>query len=324
MTDETLTGQRSQQSDSLGQRLPLVPLIIFTGALLFFVGIIWYAYVQTSENIDDENVPLVQADMGDIMTDPENPGGTIVANQDITVLNGNSSNDGGSEQILPHPDSVQADISLSRPVSANISNDAPSVSLSGDEMVAEAATIIDEAEEEAEQTTIDILNNLTNPEIIEAAPVIIENIEEPATIIEPVAALAVPETVTVDTVAEATEDFPLPIARPLSERPATASVEPATTATVSTPTTTASPVTIAADATHWVQLGAVSSREAATREWARFQSAVPGILSLQQLTIEEVNPSTFRIRTGPFNATAASELCADLKANNIDCWTPRL
>ena len=73
-----------------------------------------------------------------------------------------------------------------------------------------------------------------------------------------------------------------------------------------------------------VQLGAVRSRDAAQKEWARIQKANGDLLGKLGLTVSQANlgdrGTFYRIQAGPVgDQAAASDLCAKLKARNVSC-----
>lgn len=85
------------------------------------------------------------------------------------------------------------------------------------------------------------------------------------------------------------------------------------------------PPTVAAGTGHAteVQLAALSSEDAANREWRSLQTALPGLFGQRQPLITKVNVDghTFwRVRTGGFaNIAAATEFCASVKAKGKSC-----
>lgn len=72
-----------------------------------------------------------------------------------------------------------------------------------------------------------------------------------------------------------------------------------------------------------VQLAALSSKDAANREWRTLQTALPGLFGQRQplITKVDVDGHTFwRVRTGGFaNIAAATEFCASVKAKGKSC-----
>lgn len=72
-----------------------------------------------------------------------------------------------------------------------------------------------------------------------------------------------------------------------------------------------------------VQLAALSSEDAANREWRNLQAAFPALFGQRQplITKVKVDGHTFwRLRTGGFaNVAAATEFCANVKAKGKSC-----
>lgn len=84
------------------------------------------------------------------------------------------------------------------------------------------------------------------------------------------------------------------------------------------------PASTAAGGNARIQLGAVRSREAAQKEWARLQKANSDLLGKLGLNISQANlgdrGTFFRIQAGPVgDQKAASDLCAKLKARKVSC-----
>jgi cell division septation protein DedD len=71
-----------------------------------FIALAWYAYRSGTESVSPEEVPLIEANNGDVKEAPANPGGMQFPNQDKTIYDAMSGNapKPAAERILPAPE----------------------------------------------------------------------------------------------------------------------------------------------------------------------------------------------------------------------------
>ena len=79
---------------------------------------------------------------------------------------------------------------------------------------------------------------------------------------------------------------------------------------------------------YFVQLASVRSDQSARKEWARLQKVHPALLDDLALDVQRADLGDrgifYRIRTGPFpNRATAQDMCAQIKATELDCLVVR-
>lgn len=320
--DETAVRKRKRPEvgEGLNHGLPILPLAIFIGALVFFVGIIWYAYQQTSGTSPE--IPFVAADSRSMLDDPPPDTGSV-SHLDALVLD-RTVEARQPEQLLPPAETPR--ISLGAPTEdVSSSPAAPVVSLGGEETAQRGLSsdliLADIARRVAIESGAEPRPQAAAPEpaseIAPSAPAPAVT-PEPAATQPPPLSFRAPTTETTPPESAPQQATPAPTTTP--PRPGAALPRPSGASPTPTPTATAT-----GTGTHWIQMGAVDSEAAARAEWARLQSRLPQLLGQERLTVQAVQTGSgtlYRIRTGPMAQNRAAELCNQLKANRVDCWTP--
>lgn len=238
---------------------------------------------------DSSQVPVVQAESGPIRVKPANPGGLQVPGLDNTIFSSDGGN--GADKLAPPPQTpdLQALQAPPRP--------APAPKPAEPAKLAAATSPPRPAEHTAEATQTPAATTPPKPPETEAA------MKPPAS----VAALKPP------TQAEARKPPPA-IAAPATDRQ-----PPGVVATDRHPT----PPATAASLGTLVQLGALSSEQAAREEWGLLAKHVPQLLIGKQPWVSKVEHDGhiyWRLRTGGFADTAqATMFCLRMRAKGAPC-----
>ncbi|MEZ5933123.1 MAG: SPOR domain-containing protein [Alphaproteobacteria bacterium] len=90
-----------------------------------------------------------------------------------------------------------------------------------------------------------------------------------------------------------------------------------------TPSPPAAPSREARTLQHWVQLGALSNEATARRFWSRLEERHATLLEGRAPRIlgpADVGGSLHHLRVGPMTEEGAAGLCAELKAEGVDCF----
>lgn len=233
----------------------------------------------------NEPVPVITADTSPEKVKPADEGGLEVPNQDVAILNGESTGaPAEGETVLPAPEQP-ATPPVAEPATAETAADAgvavPSVPAPAVDAIPSVPAPTVPAPGETAATA-----EPTAPATSEAAPAE----AAPATDTQTAAADAAP--------AEQAPAEAAPAAAPAAEPAVTGSAR--------------------------IQLAAVKSEAAAQKEWARIQKANPDLLGGLTLHVERFNKTAsevyYRIQAGPLQDKAsAKQLCAKLKQKNQAC-----
>jgi septal ring-binding cell division protein DamX len=267
----------------------LITMIVMTGG----VTIAWYSYNAGIKEGSESAAPLLKPS-GPMKVAPENPGGTKIPHQEMTVYQspGEKSETGQVERILPPPEQP-----LTPPAAAE-----PSGAAGGESSRMRSADTVGGAPAEtgAPKTPDTIL-----PPLGGAAPRTLV----PLVPKDPQVALAAPKAPSRDVRAAEVK----PVDRP-AERPAKA--EPARKA--ETPQVAAIP-----SGAYRVQLGSVSSEGQATKFWSAQQDKNDDLLGKLALNVERATvggKTYYRIQAGPLgDADSARSLCDQLKRRQVGC-----
>jgi hypothetical protein len=305
-------------------------LLVLLALVLIGGGAAW-AWVS-SHRAPEGPVPVIAADTTPEKVKPEDEGGMQVPNQNVEILNGQSTT---AEQpaVLPPPEQPVAPPTTETTDMANAEAQAPAIT---------------DAPKPAEPTP-------TAPEATDAAPAVdapaIPSVSAPdpaQTAAATPPAPVVPEPVVPEPTTQQAEPAPAdPTVAATPSAPAAQAEEPAaapdTSSTASTaeapepaPAKPAEPTQTAAAAAKpaaptvaptagggsRIQLAAVKSEAIAKSEWAKLQKAHPSLLGGLTLNVEAVDRNgakLYRIQAGPLTKAQAKDLCTQLKAQKQDC-----
>jgi len=280
--------------------LVLVALVVIAG------GAAW-AWVS-SHRAPEGPVPVIAADATPEKVKPEDEGGMQVPNQNVEILNGQSTT---AEQpaVLPPPEQPVAPPTVDTSDAANAVSQAPAITdapkpepTPTPPATTDAAPAIPSVSApEPGQTASAPAPVVPEPQTQQAAPAPAE--QTPAASAEKPAEPAAAST------AKAPEPTPAPKA------------EPTQTAAVTTAPAKPSVAPTAGGGAR-VQLAAVKSEALAKSEWAKLQKAHPSLLGSLTLNVETVDRNgskLYRIQAGPLTKAQAKDLCTQLKAQKQDC-----
>jgi len=290
--------------------LVLVALVVIAG------GAAW-AWIS-SHRTPEGPVPVIAADATPEKVKPEDEGGMQVPNQNVEILNGQSTT---AEQpaVLPPPEQPVAPPTNETTDQANAAPQAPAITdapkpaepaptpapATTDQSAApsvDAPAIPSVAAPEPGQTASAPAPVVAAPQPQQAEPAPAAPTPAPVTTAEKPAEPAAPAP---DTTAKAPEPTPAP-------KPATQTAAVAAAPSVA-PT---------AGGSARIQLAAVKSEALAKSEWAKLQKAHPsllGALTLNVQTVDKNGAKLYRIQAGPLTKAQAKDLCSKLKAEKQDC-----
>lgn len=279
----------------------LVALVVIAG------GAVW-AWVS-SHPAPDGPVPVITADATPEKVKPEDEGGMQVPNQNVEILNGQSTAE-QAETVMPPPEQPVAPPTTETTDQASSAPQAPAIT--------------------------------DAPKPVEPAPTAPETTDQSA--VPSVTAPAIPSVTAPEpgqTAAVAPEPAPaVPEPQPQQAAPAPAEPAPATTAEAPAEPAPAAEAPKAAESTQAaaapaepsvaptagggarIQVAAVKSEALAKSEWAKLQKAHPGLLGGLTLNVEAVDRNgakLYRIQAGPLTKAQARDLCTQLKAQKQDC-----
>ncbi|MGE0668091.1 MAG: SPOR domain-containing protein [Sphingomonadales bacterium] len=260
-------------------------------SLVLFGGVIWYAY-QSGSAGPIGPVRTVEADPTPYKVKPENPGGEIIPDQDKLVFNEAVGRATDTEDILGKP----AEQPVAKPESVPVRKFVPPKPPAPPPVA----------------TAPDTLTTLSQQLAPDTPPA--------ATLSEQAGKPAAPDPAKVAAKTDADRPAPVPVIVQPAQPPAVA--EPAKDAPTGVPQV-AEPKPEGARSSV-VQLGAYGSEAGAMESWAQAQRKQGQILAgLTPQVIRFTAPGKgelYRLVVGPFaDRNAATDVCAQLKANGRDC-----
>ena len=301
--------------------LVLLALVIIGG------GAAW-AWVS-SHRAPDGPVPVITADTTPEKVKPEDEGGMQVPNQNVEILNGQSTT---AEQpaVLPPPEQPVAPPTTETTDQANAEPQAPAITdAPKPEPAPTPPATTDDSSAAAPSVAAPSIPSVSAPEpsTTAATPTPAPVVPEPQTQqaepapAEPTPAEPTPAPAPATTAEKPAEPTPAPA--PAAETPKPA--EPTQTATP--PAAPAKPaVAPTAGGNARIQLAAVKSEALANSQWAKLQKAYPDLLGALTLNVQKVDKNgatLYRIQAGPLSKTQAKDLCTRLKAQKQDCIVAR-
>ena len=296
-----------------------LPAIVALAAMVFFGGLLVYAYILGGRGADDGTVPVLQADTRPTKVRPENPGGLDVPFQDQEIYQ--RLGRGGAqpapsgprvERLLPPPEAP-----LPRPAAAPPPPNPPIPSAPDVKPPADAVPVT--APAVPPPAAVSLPKLATSPR------------ETPAQ-----SPNATQGSGSAQSGAVATRpSFPATVVEskpsaPAGPPPAANPPPPAKPAEAAPPAQEASAALPAAGGGQGarVQLGALRTNEEATREGERLKRANSDVLGNLAITVVQAELGArgtfFRIQAGPLADTAAAtELCQQLAARKVGCIVVR-
>jgi hypothetical protein len=292
-------------------------LLVLAAVVVVLGGAAW-AWTS-SHRAPEGPVPVIAADTTPEKVKPEDEGGMQVPNQNVEILNGQSTT---AEQpaVLPPPEQPVAPPTNETTDQANAEPQAPAFTdapkpvepaptppATTDQSAApsvDAPAIPSVSAPEPGQTAAAPAPTVPEPQTQQAAPAPAEPTPAPATTAEK------PAEPAASAAATSTAKAPEPAPAPKAESTQTAAVAAAPS------------VAPTAGGNARVQLAAVKSEALAKSEWAKLQKAHPSLLGGLTLNVQAVDKSgskLFRIQAGPLTKAQAKDLCTQLKAEKQDC-----
>jgi hypothetical protein len=272
----------------------LITMIVMTGG----VTIAWYSYNAGIKEGSESAAPLLKPN-GPMKVAPENPGGTKIPHQEMTVYQSlNEKKEAGPvERILPPPEQP-----MTPPATPPAAAEPPGAAGGESSRMRSADTVrgaLGETETAKTKTPDTVLSPLGGP--------------APRTLVPaskaPQVALATPKSPSRDVRAAEVK----PVDR-LAER--TAKAEPA-------PKAEAPQVAAIPAGAYRVQLGSVSSEGQATKFWGTQRDKNDDLLGKLALNVERATiggKTYYRIQAGPLrDADSARSLCDQLKRRQVGC-----
>ncbi|HEX4888895.1 MAG TPA: SPOR domain-containing protein [Alphaproteobacteria bacterium] len=304
---------------------------IGVASLLIFTGVIWYAFNAGVSTGEEETLPVVRAEPGDVKVKPDDPGGANFAHQDKTVYDKIDGNEAGLEQLLPGAEEPGDKPKVITPYNNELPEE-------GQPKVVRVAPPAQGSKPAAPAVAPEVsAPEIPDPmgrrkaamdagEDVPAEPV------EPVTSASPedadrVAALSregspaeesIPETAP-----EAKQAAPGPDSATVPET--THDADPAAKPAEAGPEKTAALASPATGGKAFVlQLGAFRTQQAADAGWKLLAARHAGVLgSLEHFIVPAdlgEKGRFFRLQAGPFpERTAANAQCAALKTAGVDC-----
>jgi hypothetical protein len=292
-------------------------LLVLAAVVVVLGGAVW-AWTA-SHRAPEGPVPVIAADATPEKVKPEDEGGMQVPNQNVEILNGQSTT---AEQpaVLPPPEQPVAPPTNEATDTANAAPQAPAITDAPKpvEPMAPATTDVApsvdapaipsvSAPEPGQTASAPVV---PEPQPQQAAPAPAAETPAPATTAEKPAEKPAEPTAPAAVTSTAKAPEPAPASPPKSESTQTAAVAAAPS------------VAPTAGGTARVQLAAVKSEALAKSEWAKLQKAHPSLLGGLTLNVQSVDKGgskLYRIQAGPLTKAQAKDLCAKLKAEKQDC-----
>jgi len=289
-------------------------LVVLAAVVVIAGGAAW-AWVS-SHRAPEGPAPVIAADTTPEKVKPEDEGGMQVPNQNVEILNGQSTAE-QQENVLPPPEQPvappmtdttnQADAAPQAPAITDAPKPAEPAPATNAAPVVDAPAIPSVTAPDPGQTAAAPAPVVPEPEPQQAAPAPAES--APAT--------------TAEKPTELTPAAPVAEAPKAAEPAAAAPKAAEPTQTATAPAAPAEPaVAPTAGGGSRVQLAAVKSEAAAKTEWAKLQKAHPSLLGGLSLNVQAVDRNgskLYRIQAGPLSKAQAKDLCTQLKAQKQDC-----
>lgn len=311
------TQARLQRMTRRSRTLPTLLVVVALGA---FVAIVWWAYQNAYKPSTPGELPVVEAEPGDVKVRPESEGGLDVPNQDKLIYEqlGSGEAQPEVERLMPPPEEPLEPPSPPPAETAALTPPPPP------QDIAPSAEIMAEAPATA--------NLPEPPDLAPAAGG--QAPEAPQSPAPETAAATVADAAPPAPPAPELPVIPAPESAPVAAAEASAAAAPAAEVPESAPAeaeTASAPETapevapqVAAAAGFRIQLASVKSEADADKEWTRLRKIHGDLIGDLQPTVQRADLGTqgifYRIQGGPLaSREAAAELCEKLKAKNQGC-----
>ncbi len=286
------------------RRSRTLPTLLVVAALGAFVAIVWWAYQNAYRPDAPGELPVVEAESGDVKVRPESEGGLDVPNQDKLIYEQLGSGEAPAEveRLMPPPEEPLEPPAPPPAETAALTPPPPP------QEIAPSAEIMAEAPAAEDLPAPPDLAPAAGGQASETPPMPAPE-AAPATVAE-----AVPPAPELPVV-----PAPEPAPAPAAEAPA--AEPPAEAATASAPE--AAPQVAMATGFR-IQLASVKSEADADKEWTRLRKIHGDLIGDLQPTVQRADLGTqgvfYRIQGGPLaSREEAAALCEKLKAKNQGC-----
>lgn len=287
---------------------------------VLFIGIIWYSYPKNDTPDNAENVPVIRADARPIKVTPEDPGGMEILYRDSTIFNTLNNDAEDTENLPPNVENLFADKADETPLPREelftATQDSTS-SAAKTETNADATDVAPVQKPQAVQQAAKSETPAAQPDTVadtqadtqkNAQPLDTAKDTKQDNIADVIAGLQPSQ----QTKAPAIANAPKPSVKPdAPARPKTARAD-------KTAERAAQVAPAASDAHFYVQLGSLSSEQAAQNAWKTFQRQFPAELNTLGLHIEKADLGTrgtyYRVQGGPVTEPQARSICSVISA----------
>lgn len=299
---EGLYAYRPQREAYRSRRISIRTILL---AVIIVMGVVvWYAYPRGADRFEDIELPLVRADNQPYKILPANRGGMDIPHQDSTIYD---AMEGGEEPVvetlLPEPERPmdRNDINVIGARPDNSLVQAPDMNLDVKLTDTPVTPTVNNNDNQARLIRVpqgtptgDTVNVFNDEDVLLYTAPEPEPAPEPEEVVQ--APVVVPQ------------EKPAAIERaqePVFERP----IE---TTAVLTPTTPSAPV-VTGGVTHYVQLGAFRSEEAAQSEYEWRKSKYSGIITGYPVRYQFADLGAkgiyYRLQVGPMSEVEAQSVC---------------
>jgi cell division septation protein DedD len=284
--------QQRQQQNTVPANFGPVKILATVIVLIGFIYLAWYAY-DASEELKDEELPLIAANKEIIKTKPENPGGLIVANRDKDIYDGMSGKNTKKEKkespVIP-PETPASKQAVAQTIEKELKTTEPQTTTEP-----HANFIV--SDKAAESTSTVVEQAKTEPSELDQE---LNNVEPTSTTTNESTTNANVELQT--KVAEAT----------VPENPAPAVAEPVI-----------QPAPQAVNKTYTVRIAALKNEQAAIEAWKSLKATYYSVLGDLGSEIQVVNngiKTTYYLHAGPIaTLEQAEQVCKALQAQGRRC-----
>ncbi len=278
--------------------------------LMIFTGVIWYAYNAGVDLAEQETLPVVKAEPGEIKVKPDDPGGTNFAHQDKTVYDKIDGNEAGLEQLLPGAEEPKEKPRIISPYD----NELPE---GGQPKVVRVPPPASGATPSA-PAAAPVVSAPEIPDPMGRAKADARQGEDVAAEPVPEVSSATPEDA--DRVAALPSQGGSEAVKPQEE----AEAAPDQAALESAPAKAAATLAASGGKIYVLQLGAFRTQGAADAGWKLLATRHAGVLGQLEHYITPADLGEkgrfFRLQAGPFpERAAANTQCAALKSAGVDC-----
>lgn len=282
-----------------------LPKLVVTGTIVGFVSLAAYAYQTGTQSMNEEDLPIIEAEKAPIKERPDDPGGMKFPNQDKTVFEtfgGNTQVPPKVERVLPSPE---------EPMPKKLDT-------------SETRTWINEKlhrqEEEATQSSVTLPIKEVDKVAKNAASVEAPKVEQPVT----ATAAPVESVVTVTPADKKTSPVLLQVEK--DQASASEDAKPAAKAKEDAVATKTAEVKVKApekDSGVRVQLGAYKSETEAKEAFAKMQKKFAVLGGKKPVVVKAdlgAKGTYYRLRVGGFSAASeAQSMCKVLSAKQQAC-----